>query len=73
MYTFIAKGLKKVAELNLDAGEKIQLKPVSFDEFLELATIERFRFAEKEIISKVFEARLDPEKKEELRKLFAPE
>lgn len=73
VYTFIAKGLKKVAELNLDAGEKIQLKPVSFDEFLELATIERFRFAEKEIISKVFEARLDPEKKEELRKLFAPE
>lgn len=73
VYTFIAKGLKKVAELNLDAGEKIQLKPVSFDEFLELATVERFRFAEKEIISKVFEARLDPEKKEELRKLFAPE
>lgn len=73
VYTFIAKGLKKVAELNLDAGERIQLKLVSFDEFLALATSERSRFAEKEIVSKVFEARLEPEKTEELRKLFAPE
>src|SRR3990167_320504 len=28
VYTFIAKGLKKVANINLDAGEKISLKPV---------------------------------------------
>lgn len=72
VYTFIAKGLKKVADLHLDAGEKISLKTVSFDEFLELATGERFRFAEREIVPKIFEARLDSEKKEELRKLFTP-
>lgn len=38
IYTFIAKGLKKVADLNLDSGEKIELLPVSFDEFLEITS-----------------------------------
>lgn len=70
IYTFIAKGLKKVAGMNLDAGEKIALKPVSFDEFIELGTNEKF--AEKEIIFKLLEAKLHPEKKEALRKLFNP-
>ena len=70
VYTFIAKGLKKVADLNLDPGEKIHVKPVSFDEFLELGTTARF--SEKEIVSKIFEARSDSEKKEELRRAFAP-
>ena len=36
VYTFIAKGLKKIADLNLDAGEKITLKPVNFDEFVDI-------------------------------------
>jgi len=71
VYTFIAKGLKKVADLNLDGGEKITLKPVTFDEFIDLAG--NNKFAEKEIIFKLFEAKLYPEKKEELRKLFDPE
>src|SRR3989339_2027741 len=70
VYTFIAKGLKKVAEMNLDAGEKITLKPVNLDEFIELGTNKKF--AEKEIIFKLLEAKLYPEKKEELRKLFNP-
>ena len=33
VYGFIARGCKKVAEQNLDSGEKIQLELVSFDEF----------------------------------------
>lgn len=68
VYTFIAKGLKHVADLNLDAGEKISLKPVTFDEFVDLATDENFY--EKEIIPKLMEARLYPEKREKLRRLF---
>lgn len=71
VYTFIAKGLKKVADMNLDAGEKITLKPVTLDEFLKLGTNEKF--AEKEIVCKLMEATLYPEKKEELRRLFSPE
>jgi len=68
IYTFVAKGLKKVADLNLDAGEKIKLKPVEFDEFLNLVIDKKF--AEQEIVSKIYQAKLDPEKMAELRELF---
>ena len=71
VYTFVAKGLNKVKDLELDGGEKIVLKPVLFDEFIDIGANENF--AEKEIIPKLFEAKLSPEKKEELRKLFSPE
>ncbi|MFA7662949.1 MAG: NUDIX hydrolase [Patescibacteria group bacterium] len=70
VYTFIAKNLKKVAEMNLDAGEKINLKLVDFDEFIEL-TLNK-KFVEKEILSKFYEAKLDPKKMKELNKLFDP-
>lgn len=70
VYTFIAKGLKKVSDMNLDAGEKIKLKLVNLDEFIEIAINKNF--VEKEIIPKLYEAKLYPEKKEELKKLFNP-
>ena len=70
VYTFVAKGLKKIADLNLDPGEKIKLKFVTFDELIDLATNERF--AEKEIVFKLLEAKIYPQKKEELGKLFDP-
>ena len=70
VYTFIAKGLKKVADMDLDAGEKITLKLVNLDEFIEIAINKNF--VEKEIIPKLYEAKLHPEKKEELKKLFNP-
>ena len=70
VYLFIAKGLRKVADLNLDAGEKKQLKPVTFDEFLEIATGDYY-FAEREIIPHVLRAKLDPVKMEDLRRLFS--
>ena len=70
VYTFIAKGLKKVSDMNLDAGEKIILKPVSLDEFIDIAINKNF--VEKEIIPKLYEAKLYPEKKKELMKLFNP-
>ena len=70
VYTFIAKGLNKVADINPDAGEKIKLKPVIFEDFLDMATEKKF--LEKEIVGKLFEAKLDPKKLEELRELFKP-
>lgn len=72
VYTFIAKGLKKVSEPNLDAGEKIKLKMVTLDELIDLATNQRKHFAEKEIINELFEARLDAKKREEIKNLFKP-
>jgi 8-oxo-dGTP pyrophosphatase MutT (NUDIX family) len=70
VYSFIAKGLKKVSDMNLDAGEKITLKPVSLDEFIDIAINKNF--VEKEILPKLYEAKLHPEKKGELEKLFDP-
>ena len=71
IYTFIAKGLTKVAGPDLDPGERITLKPVTFDEFLEMGANERFW--EKAIAIRLLEAKLNPENKEELRKSFSPE
>lgn len=71
VYIFIAKGLKKVADIHLDGGEKISLKPVTLDEFIDFGTDEKF--SEKEIVFKLLEAKCYPEKKEALRKLFSPE
>jgi ADP-ribose pyrophosphatase len=71
IYTFVAKGLTKIAGPDLDPGEKITLKPVSFDEFVEMASNERF--AEKAVTYKLLEARTNPGKEEELNKLFSPE
>lgn len=72
VYTFIAKGLKKVADLHLDAGEKIKLLPVTLDKLVDIATDEHQNFYEKEVQIKFFEAKLYPKKMEELKELFKP-
>ena len=69
VYTFIAKGITNVAELNLDAGEKISLYPVSFEELLKIGT--EPQFYEKEIQRYFWEAQVDTEKKESLKNLFS--
>lgn len=70
VYTFIAKGLEKVDEQRLDAGEKITLHPVTFDEFID--TTLRNEFTEREIVKYIYEAKIDKQKLEELRELFRP-
>ncbi len=70
IYTFVAKGLRKVADISLDGGEKIEVKEVSFDEFLEIS--KEHNFSEKEVVLELREAIFNPQKKEELRKLFDP-
>ena len=42
VYLYIARGCRKVAEQHLDAGEKIEIKPVSFETFLDIVTDEKF-------------------------------
>lgn len=70
VFYFIAKGLRKVANMNLDAGEKITLRPVTLDEFIDMATNKRFE--EKEIVARLYEAKLNSKKKEALQELFKP-
>lgn len=72
-YVFIAKKVRKVAELNLDSGEKIELMPVMFDELITIGTSSKLSagFYEKEIVHHLYEAKLDPAKYETLKKLFS--
>ena len=69
-YTFIAKGCKKITEQNLDGAERVELKFVSFDEFINLAVTDD-KFGD-ELRVKILEAKLDPKKYEELKELFKP-
>ena len=42
LYLFAARNCKKVAEPHLDAGEKIEVKKVTFEQFLKIVTAENF-------------------------------
>lgn len=69
VYVFVAKRIKKVAEINADSGEKIELYPVTFDEFMEIALGENFY--EKEVHEDVFMATFDEQKRNELKKMLS--
>lgn len=71
IYTFIAKGLRRVGDQRLDSGERISLKAVTFDELVTIAVADNFR--EKEMCNSFIEAKHDQVKREELRKLFDPD
>lgn len=68
VYIFIARNLSQVTTPNLDSGEKIELFPVNFDSFIEIAL--QPNFYEQEVFRDVVEAKLHPEKKAQLRQLF---
>jgi len=65
--TFITRHCTKIQEQNLEGGEKIQVTWVHFDDFLELARNPVFT-APLFLKFDMYEALLDPEKKEALRK-----
>jgi ADP-ribose pyrophosphatase len=68
VYTYLAKGCKKVAEQNLDGGEKIELKFVSFDELIELLASKQL--PDIHLTVKTLEAKLYPQKMNELKKFL---
>lgn len=65
-HIFIGKHCIKVSEPKLDAGEKIELRFFTFDEFLALGQNEQLRDTHLRIM--LLEAQLDPVKKENLHK-----
>ncbi len=69
-YLFAARNCKKVAEPNLDPGEKIEIKKVSFDEFLDIVSGEKFWG--RDIANDILRMRLDPKKLEEFKKKLFP-
>ncbi len=52
IYFFVAKGCKKVAQQKLDAGEKIEVKLVELEEFLEMLFSQKMKSSE--LIMKFF-------------------
>ena len=69
VYVFVARKIKRVAELSLDAGEKIEVMFVQFDEFTNIALQENFY--EQEVYRDIVEAMFNNKKKEELKKLLS--
>ncbi|MBU1327116.1 NUDIX hydrolase [Patescibacteria group bacterium] len=69
IYTFIAKGAHKVKEQEIEAGEKIKLKHVSFDEFIQMAAQDNFRDAE--VALKIFRTMNNPAGFQEMKQLFS--
>lgn len=68
IYTFIAKGCRKVTEQKLEGGEKITPILLTFDEFIEKICAEDFPNLSLKV--KVLEAKLDPKKMAELKSLL---
>ena len=69
VYTYLAKQLKKSQAMSLDGGEKIRLKPVTFEEFLKLSHDESFR--DIEVAIKIHHMEADPDAIKAARKLFS--
>jgi ADP-ribose pyrophosphatase len=65
---FIARDCQKIQEPELDSGEKIINKLVSFEDFLMLSENKDFR--DRELISSLLYMRLHPEEQEKFRKLL---
>jgi ADP-ribose pyrophosphatase len=61
VYTYIARGCKKITEPHLDAGERIKVKEITFDELIDLA--EHPRFQNKELVLDLVKAKYDPEER----------
>src|SRR3989338_1314029 len=65
VYIYIARNCQKTHEPSLDAGEKINILSLSFDDFVELATHENFR--SKELTTDILKMRLMPGELEKFR------
>ncbi len=66
IHIFIARDCKQVAKLNLDAGEKITVKKVLFDEWIELVINKHFY--EFEITQQILRMKLESKKLDAFKK-----
>ena len=67
-YFYIAQNCKKIAAQNLDSGEKIEIKLISFEQFLKLS--DDPNFSNRDLIIEILKARLSKKAKEDFRKLI---
>ncbi len=70
VYFFIARDCQKVTSQKLDPGEKIQVKMLSFKEFLKLSDDPKNHRWLGESLIDMFKARINPKYKKYLKKVF---
>lgn len=68
LYVFIAHGVEKVADQDLDPGEKIDVFAVTFDEFVHMVLDDGFEIIE--IMPDLYQALLNPAKMQALKRMF---
>lgn len=68
VYIYIARNCHKGGGQQLDAGEKIKIKFIGFEDFLLLSEDETFY--ERELVPFLYKMRLHPDQKEEFRNLL---
>lgn len=66
VHTYIARNCKEVEKQNPDAGEKITVLELDFDEFIN--TVLSDRFCGHELVEKILRMKLDPAKMEAFKK-----
>jgi ADP-ribose diphosphatase len=66
IYLYVARHCKKVADQHLDPGEKIDIKEVSFEQFVEIVSAENFWGGI--IANDILRMRLEPEKLADFKK-----
>ncbi len=66
LYYYVARNCKKVAEQHLDPGEKIEVKKISFDDFIEMTSSEDF--GNQMFANDILRMKLNKEKLEEFKK-----
>lgn len=64
-YVYIARNVQKVAEPHLDAGEKIDVREYSFEEFIEIVTSEDY--IDRQISQEIYRLREDTAKLAEFK------
>lgn len=69
IYTFIARNCRKVKEMSLDSGERINLQLIDFNEFVK--RVSHYDFRDTEIALEVLRAKEHPQEWAKLVALFA--
>jgi len=72
IYFFVARNCQKVSEQNLDPGERIETKLVTFEEFLKLPEDPKF-ITSPQFVNYLLQLKFDEEKMKKFRKLLFPE
>lgn len=68
VFVYVARGCKKIQHQQLDAGEKITVREISFDDLIDQQFLHKLH--DTRLSLEILQAKLDPHKMQKLQKLF---